>query len=763
MFQTGIYSYASCVAEGLYSTFGFSTLNSIDLPIEFDTPYLARRYKKEIENIANNLGTNFIESPMGLSHGFWKSVAGSAVKIITQLQQAAQTANAADYAACILAMPESLAVRIMNVFAQIGYQRLIIQGIPTEQVKNGEQPRNPWDIDGYPNAPGTRQMKSRDGELLSKTSLAWRNSSLPSMFLLPLEMIRATIDMDFMFDKERGSNPVKGMLGSTLYDKTYVNGARNQGIIPAGVARRLEDRLGAEYLPFYFRDMRTNEIIAFHGFLDNITDSFTPSNTTTQGFGRSDGVKNYSNTKRSVGGSFWIVATSKEDFDEMWFKINKLTTLAYPQYTKGREVVASDNTLLGSLLNRKIKFEQPFSQLVGGTPIIRMRIGDLIKTNYSRFNLSRIFGIGNDTFETEYVKTDISDAKKDEEKKATKEKWINASLIPFLAYAASPMELTKLASLAAGNSGEGAAAAGAEALAGVAALFLKNGFVNPFLYIDRTKFFKRGAESQLGLADNPVRDFLGATNVLLKSRSNTYTAKFPSGLSERLLVQRPVLVKIGNQLTRESGIAYEVKIVDNTVSDQLKTATLVVSAADLYVDTASFVDITSVPGVLLGIASLSSIVGTVTTAAEGLANAAAGVPLEASFADAIGSTARSFTSPIYNPITRAFEERMGEGLAGVFTSLSFTWMEAPWESDWNSRAPMACKVTFGFDPIHDISPGLDASGFNRAPIYNVGQIMHDSFGNSRIDGGAAARYFYKRGGAFAESAKNPEKATGAGD
>jgi hypothetical protein len=76
---------------------------------------------------------------------------------------------------------------------------------------------------------------------------------------------------------------------------------------------------------------------------------------------------------------------------------------------------------------------------------------------------------------------------------------------------------------------------------------------------------------------------------------------------------------------------------------------------------------------------------------------------------------------------------------------------------------MACKVTFGFDPIHDISPGLDASGFNRAPIYNVGQIMHDSFGNSRIDGGAAARYFYKRGGAFAESAKNPEKATGAGD
>ena len=99
---------------------------------------------------------------------------------------------------------------------------------------------------------------------------------------------------------------------------------------------------------------------------------------------------------------------------------------------------------------------------------------------------------------------------------------------------------------------------------------------------------------------------------------------------------------------------------------------------------------------------------------------------------------------------------MGEGLAGVFTNLTFTWMEAPWETDWNGRAPMACKVQFGFDPIHDISPGLDSNGFNRAPIYNVGQIMNDSFGQPRRDGGNAARFFYKRGGAVAETSKNPE-------
>jgi hypothetical protein len=34
--------------------------------------------------------------------------------------------------------------------------------------------------------------------------------------------------------------------------------------------------------------------------------------------------------------------------------------------------------------------------------------------------------------------------------------------------------------------------------------------------------------------------------------------------------------------------------------------------------------------------------------------------------------------------------------------------------------------------------------------------MHDSFGQPRRDGGTAARYFYKRGGAVAEKSKNPE-------
>lgn len=771
MFQTGVYSYAACVSEGLYSVFGFTELNAVNLPIQVDTPFLARRYRAEIERIANNAGQGAqYEAPLGMSHGFWRSVSESAIKTITKIQESAANANAIDFANCVLTLPESLASRILNVFAQIGYQRLVIQTVSTYSLKQeGAQATNPWDMDGYPNAPGTRQMKSREGSLLSKTSLAWRNSALPSMFLLPVEAMSATLDMDFMFDKEQGSNPIKGMLGSTLYDKVYVNASKNSNLIPAGVAKRLEDRLGAEYLPFYFRDMRTNEIIAFHGFLESITDQYTPSHTTTQGFGRADGVKNYSNTKRSIGGNFWIVATSKEDFDEMWFKINKLTTMAYPQYTNGRQVAAKDpSQLIGA--DRTITFEQPFSQLVGGTPLIRMRIGDLIKTNYSRYNLSRIFGVGNDSFGIE-VEGDIGfgnflqgGSGLDSVKIAGSS--FDLRLAAFLAYAASPMEITRATSLASGLSTakQGMIDAATDAAAELAAYFLKNGFVNPFLYIDRTKFFQSGADSQVGLDSSGFRNFFtGAGTTLLKSRAAPYIAGDSNKFNLR--VQRPIIVKVEKQVETASGIAYEVSIKDNTAGADLQGVRLVAAASDLYVDAATIVDVTSLPGALLSLGLITNFAGAALAAASSAANlrpAGSDIgPVDLPLADVLGSYSRTFTSPVFNPITRAFEERMGEGLAGVFTNLSFTWTEAPWETDWNSRAPMACKVQFSFDPIHDISPGLDAAGFNRAPIYNVGQIMHDTFGNSRRDGGNASRYFYKRGGSVAENAKNPEKATGA--
>jgi hypothetical protein len=148
---------------------------------------------------------------------------------------------------------------------------------------------------------------------------------------------------------------------------------------------QVESVLDAEYMPFYFQDIRTNEIIAFHAFLEDLSDSYSAEYNSTSGYGRVEDIKSYKSTKRSVGCTFHVVATNPQDFEYMWWQINKLTTMVYPQWSKGRD-------LNGTVNEANFKFTQPFSQIPTATPIVRLRVGDLIRSNYSRFNLKRLFG-----------------------------------------------------------------------------------------------------------------------------------------------------------------------------------------------------------------------------------------------------------------------------------------------------------------------------------------------------------------------------------
>ena len=100
-----------------------------------------------------------------------------------------------------------------------------------------------------------------------------------------------------------------------------------------------------------------------------------------------------------------------------------------------------------------------------------------------------------------------------------------------------------------------------------------------------------------------------------------------------------------------------------------------------------------------------------------------------------------------NPFVRAFESTAGRGLAGVIKGITFNWLQTeqfPWETDYNSRAPIGCKITFSLDVIHDIPPGLDYAGYNRAPLYNVGRVMKDISGDVYNDGGFNSENYYNK-------------------
>ena len=147
----------------------------------------------------------------------------------------------------------------------------------------------------------------------------------------------------------------------------------------------IERALEAEYVPFYFHDLRTHEVISLPAFIDTFDESFNVNYNSVTGYGRQDPVRLYQSTERTMTFGFKLVAFGEKDFDEMWFMVNKLVSMCYPQYSQGRGRSFKDG-------KATYKFIQPFSQVPAASPVIRLRLGDVLKSNYSLPGLNRLFG-----------------------------------------------------------------------------------------------------------------------------------------------------------------------------------------------------------------------------------------------------------------------------------------------------------------------------------------------------------------------------------
>jgi len=99
---------------------------------------------------------------------------------------------------------------------------------------------------------------------------------------------------------------------------------------------------------------------------------------------------------------------------------------------------------------------------------------------------------------------------------------------------------------------------------------------------------------------------------------------------------------------------------------------------------------------------------------------------KASVGNAVDIALDQFMLPANNAIVKSFESTSGKGIAGFIESLAFDWYDkVTWDTtDIERKAPKMCKVTISFAPVHDIAPGLDSEGYNRAPIYPLGPYRH---------------------------------------
>ena len=288
----------------------------------------------------------------------------------------------------IYVIKNSRLVAYMNVLAGFGdvEMTLISRGYETDGKAHGGQQAVISEINSRMSGQRARVAGGRyQGNTLTRR---WGAGKLPYAALVSTDFLNANETFNGAApDKQTlghnwGPGDVDGTEPALLANYQLAN-AEGSNKLTIDQARGIEAQLDAEYMPFYFHDLRTNEILSFHAFLTSLDDSFSVNWDSSNAYGRVDPVMIYNNTQRSITLAFHVVATSPEDFDAMWNKINKLVTLIYPQWSKGT-MMAGENG----------NFTMPFSQIPTASPLVRLRLGDLFKTNYSRFALSRLFGIG---------------------------------------------------------------------------------------------------------------------------------------------------------------------------------------------------------------------------------------------------------------------------------------------------------------------------------------------------------------------------------
>ena len=450
-------------------------------------------------------------------------------------------------------------VRFLNTCVALGDIQIALDFGTRVSVSENKVP-----LDAMEDNRGLRMAKYRKNKSRKST---FSMSDLPSLNLYSSN--------SFTLENHSFSLGNSGYFGSTSpRNDKYKSAEVNNRFSPAQV-KEVEDKLEVEHMPFSIQDLRTNEVIAFHAFLNSLTDSYAAEWSAQKGFGRLEAAQIYGGASRSIGLSFTMVAFNNEDFDEMWYKINKLTTLVYPQWSRG---TVMENDEHG-------KFIQPFSQVPTASPLARVRVGDIFTSNYSKQNVARLFGLGEEGLLFDNVTTDV-----------TEEKNVLNS-------------------------------AGAEALGKV-------------------------------LWDKGLKALLQEYAEIIDAGSEFEVQFFPrDGDTKSYYEWRGTYFGVG--------------------SENLHTAVTVHSTVD---------------------------------------------------------TIENFFNAKNNPIIRSFESTAGRGIACAITSIGFDWKmgEVGWNTAPGSKAPRFCEVSLGLTPIHDITPGLDHNGLNRAPIYGVGSQMSNMKGDPHM-------------------------------
>jgi len=111
-------------------------------------------------------------------------------------------------------------------------------------------------------------------------------------------------------------------------------------------------------MPFYFVDLRDNKVVTFRAYLEGINENISPNWSSTNYIGRSEPVYTYENSSRDLSFTLKVFAQTYFELKKIWAKLNRLTSMCYPQY--------QEDTLFDTKANQRMK-----------PPLVKLRLGDL--------------------------------------------------------------------------------------------------------------------------------------------------------------------------------------------------------------------------------------------------------------------------------------------------------------------------------------------------------------------------------------------------
>ena len=118
--------------------------------------------------------------------------------------------------------------------------------------------------------------------------------------------------------------------------------------------------------PLYFKDLRDNSYIFFRGYIEGLNETLTAEWAENLYMGRSESSYVYKKATRDINFTLNVFAQSKDELHMMYDKIEKLTSLVYPQYKRDRQNFD---------VTTSFPFGTPKSRMQ--PPLTKFRLGDL--------------------------------------------------------------------------------------------------------------------------------------------------------------------------------------------------------------------------------------------------------------------------------------------------------------------------------------------------------------------------------------------------